>query len=385
MVYAEESEAVWPSAETLADPYPFYAKLRSTEPVHYDTRRRAWLLTRYEDCDLVLRDSTRFSSALGENGSMLVSDPPRHTRLRTLVSKAFTPRAIAALRPRIEAITDELLAALDGRETIDAIAEYAYPLPITVIAEMLGVEHERRDFFRAQSQAIALAMGVGLDPGSQDRSADAARQLRAYFADLVARRRTEPRDDLVSALIAVEERGDLLSERELLMMLQLLLIGGHETTVNLIGNGLLALLRHPDQLARLRDEHGGERRAIDELLRYDSPVQYTGRIARSAVELCGTAIGPGDRVRIILGAANRDPEQFAEPDTLDLGRDPCPHLAFGFGVHYCLGAELARLEGAIAIPAFLRRYPDVRLAADEVCWRPASVLRGLEALPLALR
>ena len=385
MVYTAEPEAAWPSAETLADPYPFYAALRRSDPVHWDERRHAWLLTRYQDCDLVLRDSERFSSALGDDGSMLVSDAPRHTRLRTLVSKAFTARTVAKLRPRIEAITEELLAAIDGAETVDAVAAFAYPLPIAVIAEMLGVEHERRDFFRAQSQAIALSMGVSLDPTTRQRASAAGRQLRAYFTELIARRREDPRDDLVSALIAAEDRGDLLSERELLMMLQLLLIGGHETTANLIGNGLLALLRHPDQLAWLRDEMGGERRAIDELLRYDSPVQYTGRIARDTVELGGKTIRPGERVRTILGAANRDPEQFAAPDTLDLGRDPCQHLAFGFGVHYCLGAELARLEGAIALPAIVRRYPKLRLASETVQWRPAAVLRGLEALPLALQ
>lgn len=368
----------------LADPYPFYRALREADPVHWDARRRGWVLTRYVDVERALRDDAHFSAEQGQPNSMLVSDPPRHTRLRSLVSKAFTPRRVRALTPRIQQITDDLLGQATGRDAIDVIADFAYPLPITVIADLLGVDHDQRDFFRAETTTIAMAIGMSTDPYAGAKASAGRGKLIAYFDDLIARRRAEPRDDLVSALVQAEDEGDLLTHSELMAMLILLLVGGHETTVNLIGNGLLALLRHPDQLERLRREDGIERTATDELLRYDPPAQMTGRVAKADVELGGRTIRAGERVRMILAAANRDPDVFPDPDRLDVTRDPNHHLSFGFGVHYCLGAELARLEGAIAISSFVRRFPDMRLLADEVPWRPAPVLRGLEALPLAL-
>ncbi len=382
----DDDHPLWPSDGFLADPYPYYRALRESDPVHFDARRRSWILLRYGDVERVLRGDSRFSAEQGQGPptSMLVSDPPRHTRLRTLVNKAFTPRTVRQLRPRIEAIVDDLLDALAGREEIDLIAEFAYPLPITVIAELLGVDPERRDFFRAESQKIARNIGPSADPYAGVRAAEGRGQLMRYFDDLIARRRAAPRDDLVSAIVQAEERGDLLSHAELRSMLLLLLVGGHETTVNLIGNGLLALLRHPEQLERLRDEEGIERQAVEELLRYDSPVQYTGRIARADVEIGGKEIRAGERVRVILASANRDPDVFADPDRLDLTRDPCHHLAFGWGVHYCLGSELARLEGEIALPAIVRRFPRLRLAEETLRWRPTAVMRGLEALPLSV-
>ena len=375
----------WLSAEFQADPYPHYRALRESDPVHFDEMRQSWMLMRYEDVDRALRETVRFSAEQGGTpNSMLVSDPPRHTRLRGLVSKAFTPATVRRLRPRIEAIVDDLLDAGADRETIDAIAEFAYPLPITVIAELLGVDAEDRDFFRAESQKIALAIGPSADPYAAARAGEGRGRLLAYFDDLIARRRAEPREDLVSAMIQAEERGDLLSHGELLAMLLLLLVGGHETTVNLIGNGLLALLRNPEQLELLRTTAGIERGAVDELLRYDSPVQYTGRLATEDTVIGGKQVRRGERVRMILASANRDPEAFADPDRLDLTRDAAHHLSFGMGVHYCLGAELARLEGAIALPAIVRRFPKLRLTEQTLRWRPASVMRGLEALPLAL-
>jgi cytochrome P450 len=379
-----DQRSPWLSEDFLADPYPYYRTLRETDPVHFDELRQSWMLTRYDDVERALRDHAHFSAEQGPPGSMLVSDPPRHTRLRTLVNKAFTPRTVRRLRPRIQAIVDDLLDAAAGRAEIDAIADFAYPLPITVIAELLGVEPERRDFFRAESQKIALSLGPSADPAAAAHAAEGRDRLMAYFDGLIAKRRAEPRDDLVSALIPAEERGDLLDHGELLAMLLLLLVGGHETTVNLIGNGLLALLRHPDQLELLRTTPGSERQAVDELLRYDSPVQYTGRVARSDVELRGKQVRAGDRVRMILASANRDPDAFDDPDTLDLSRDPCHHLAFGFGIHFCLGAELARVEGEIALPTLVRRFPDLRLTGQSLRWRPAPVMRGLEALPIAL-
>jgi cytochrome P450 len=372
----------WVSQEFLADPYPHYKALRESDPVHFDEMRGSWMLTRYHDIAGLLHDDDRLSAEQGIATSMLVTDPPDHTRLRTLVSKAFTPRTLAQLTPRIHEIVDQLLDAPSGHGEMDAISEFAYPLPITVIAEMLGVEPERRDFFRNASQKIAVALGPITDPQVALRAAEGRNELLVYLEGLVAKRRAEPRDDLISAMIQAEDRGDFLSHGELLAMLLLLLVGGHETTVNLIGNGLLALLRNPDQQELLRTEEGGEKRAVEELLRYDAPVQYSGRITKQDLEIGGKQIQAGQGVRMIVASANRDPETFDDPDSLDLTRDPCPHLAFGSGIHFCLGAQLARMEGQIALSTIVRRFPKIRLAATELRWRPAAVLRGLEALPV---
>ena len=382
MTYSASS--AWLSADLLADPYPLYKSLRESRPVHFDQLRQSWVLARYHDVERVLRDDAHFTAEQGVPNSMLVSDPPRHTRLRGLVSKAFTPRTVRQLRPRIQEIAGSVLDAVAGRTEFDVIDEFAYPLPITVIAELLGVEPEHRDFFRIQSQKIALSLGPNADPRVAERATEGRAELVRYFNGLIARRRVDPRDDIVTAMIGAEDRGDVLNHGEMLAMLLLLLVGGHETTVNLIGNGLLALLRNPDQLEMFRDEEGIERQAVDELLRYDPPAQYTGRIARKEVEIGGQTIRTGDRVRLILASANRDAEVFDEPDRLDLTRNPCDHLSFGIGVHFCLGAELARLEGEIALSTIVRRFPHLRLTGQALRWRPAPVLRGLEALPLAL-
>jgi cytochrome P450 len=376
--------ADWLSQEFLADPYPHYKALRESDPVHFDEARGSWLLFRYADVEPALRDNERFSAEQDLGGSMLVTDPPDHTRLRTLVSKAFTARTVAQLAPRIQHLVDELLDAAEARGEMDAIADFAYPLPITVIAEMLGVEPERRDFFRAASQKIAVAMGPITDPETAFRAMDGRNELLAYFEELIPKRKADPRDDVLSALVQAEDRGDSLTHGELLGMLLLLLVGGHETTVNLIANGLLALLRNPDQLELLRTESGIEKRAVEELLRYDAPVQYSGRVAKQNIEIGGKHIRAGEGVRMIIGSANRDPEAFDDPDRLDLTRDSHAHVAFGAGVHFCLGAQLARLEGQIALSAAVRRFPKLRLSTNELRWRPAPVLRGLEALPVTL-
>jgi len=376
----------WLSPQFLRDPYPFYAQLREEAPVHRDPLRGVWMVMRYHDAERVLRDTATFSARQGNagGGTMLVTDPPEHTRLRSLVSQAFTPRRVAEMAPRIEAIVRDLLDRMAGKDEFDAIAEFAYPLPITVIAELLGVDPERRDFFRAEGLKVAYSLGPSPDPEAMRRvgSGGGRDNLFAYFEELIEKRRKEPRDDLISALTQAEMKGDVLTHAELLAMLFLLLVGGHETTVNLIGNGLLALLRHPEQLALLRARPELAQSAVEELLRYDSPVQYSGRVCVQEVELSGVRIRPGEAVRAITGSANHDPAVFAEPDALDITREPNPHLAFGTGIHHCLGAALARLEGRIAIPAFLARYPRLALATDDPHWRPALVLRGLEALPL---
>jgi cytochrome P450 len=375
----------WLSKEFLENPYGYYKHLRETDPVHFDASRGSWLLTRYQDVAAAFRDETTLSAEQQPVAtSMLVSDPPDHTRLRSLVSKAFTPRTVMRLAPRIQEITDRLLDDAAERGEMDAIADFAYPLPLTVIAELLGVEPERREFFRAQSQKIAVALGPIADMRVAVSAAEGRNELLAYFSILIEKRRKDPRDDLVSALIQAEERGDFLNHGELLAMLLLLLVGGHETTVNLIGNGLLALLQNREQLELFRTENGIEKQAVEEFLRYDSPVQYSGRVAKVDCEIGGKQVRKGDGVRMILAAANRDPEVFAEPEALNIKRDPNPHVAFGAGIHFCLGAQLARLEAQIALPAVVRRFTRLRPATDELRWRPAAVLRGLEALPVAL-
>jgi cytochrome P450 len=372
----------WLSQEFLADPYSHYRVLRESDPVYWDETRGSWLLTRYQDVAAALRDDDNLSAEQGPAFSMLVTDPPDHTRLRSLVSKAFTARTVQQLGGRILEVVDRLLDAVAAHGEMEVIADFAYPLPITVIAELMGVEPERRDFFRHASQKIAVALGPITDPAVAMSAFEGRTELLQYFDELIAKRRNDPREDLISALLAAEDRGDFLSHQELLGMLLLLLVGGHETTVNLIANGLLALLRNPDQLELLRREEATEKGSVEELLRYDSPVQYSGRVARRDFEIGGKTIRAGDGVRMIVAAANRDPEVFAQPDILDLTRDPCPHLAFGSGIHFCLGAQLARLEGQIAISTAVRRFPAIQLASNDLRWRPAPVLRGLEALRL---
>jgi len=377
----------WVSQEFLRDPYPRYRELRERDPIHFNEARGSWVLLRYNDMVDVLRDDDRFSAERGVQiegapKSMLSSDPPDHTRLRTLVNKAFTARTVRNLMGRIQEIVDGLIEQNAGRGEMEAITDFAYPLPITVIAEMLGVPSEDRDFFRDQSQKIAVALGPIEDMDVAMEALDGRNHLVAYFNELIPKRKEDPDEDLITALLQASEAGDFLSQGELLAMLLLLLVAGHETTVNLIGNGLLALLRNPDQLDRLRNEEGIERSAIEELLRYDSPVTMTGRLAKQDVEIAGHAITAGQNISTIVAAANRDPEQFPDPDRLDLTRDPCNHLSFSAGIHYCLGAQLARLEGQIALSTLVRRFPKLSLATTDLRWRPAPILRGLEALPV---
>ncbi len=373
------------------DPYPLYRYLLGAAPVQWNDVLGAWTVARYADVVTVLTDA-RFSAERGFEGSseqyvaksMLVSDPPDHTRLRSLVQKAFTPRMVEQLRPRIEAIVEGLLEAIVARGgTFDLIDELAYPLPVQVIAELLGVPAEDRAKFHEWSAALAAGLNPLVSEANMERAMRGRDQLHAYFRSIIAERRREPRADLISSLVAVEEQGERLNERELVVMCNLLLIAGHETTVNLIGNGVLALVGNPQQLERLRaaaPESLGT--AVEELLRFDSPVQLTGRIARERVSLGGQDIAPGDWVLPLLGAANHDPAQFSDPDRLDLARNPNPHVAFGRGIHFCLGAPLARLEGQIAIGALAARLPKLELAGTPER-RDQITLRGLSHLPLS--
>jgi cytochrome P450 len=379
--------------EFHANPYPFYHRLRREDPVHHSTLG-PWVLTRYDDVELVLRDS-RFGRAGftpfldTDEGrlppSMLFRDPPDHTRLRSLVSRAFTPRVIEAMRAHIQEIVDRLLERVRAAGAMDLIADLAYPLPVTVICEMLGVPVEDQARIQQWSTDVARsldAIGMTADPQVAERGRIGRRALADYFRALLPERRRHPREDLLSSLITAEERGDRLTEGELLTTCILLFVAGHETTVNLIGNGVLALLRHPDQLARLRENPGLITSAVEELLRYDSPVQRTGRIPTADVEIDGRTIPKGSMVVAAIGGANRDPAHFPEPDRLDLGRPDNRHLAFGFGIHFCLGAALARVEGQVAIGTLLDRLPGLALATDTPEWRESSVLRGLKALPV---
>jgi len=383
--------------EFVADPYPTYHRLRTEDPVHHSPLG-FWVLTRYDDVVAALRDprlakeaiasfvAARFGAPVPAMGlSMLDRDPPDHTRLRGLVSKAFTPRVVEGLRPRIQQIVDGLLDGAAGRRSMDLIEEFAYPIPVIVICEMLGVPVEDHERFKGWSLDVARGLDlVWLGPDSEvGRRSIAARQaLGEYFRGLIAQRRAAPRNDLLSGLIAAEEAGDKLNEIELLATCILLLIAGHETTVNLIGNGTLALLRHRDQLERLRREPGLIATAVEELLRFDGPVQRTARIPSEDVSFGGRTIAKGEMVMPFIGAADRDPAQFPSPDRLDIGRTDNRHIAFGWGIHFCLGAPLARIEGQIAINTLVRRLPKLELATGQPEYRQSLTLRGLKALPV---
>jgi pimeloyl-[acyl-carrier protein] synthase len=384
--------------EFIEDPYPTYRHLRAEDPVHHNPLG-FWVLTRYEDVVTALRDprlakeaiaafvAARFGTPIPAVGlSMLDRDPPDHTRLRGLVSKAFTPRVVEGLRPHIQNIVDGLLARVEGKHSMDLIEEFAYPLPVIVICQMLGVPVADRDQFRQWGLDIARGLdSIMLPPDSEvgRRSTVARHALADYFRALIAERRAAPRRDMLSDLIAAEEAGDKLSVDELLATCILLLVAGHETTVNLIGNGTLALLRHPDQRQRLREDPGLIGSAVEELLRYDGPVQRTARIPSEDVTIGGRTIPKGELVMPFIGAADRDPAQFPEPDRLDIGRADNRHIAFGWGIHFCLGAPLARLEGQIAIGTLIERLPKLALATDSPEHRPSLTLRGLSSLPVS--
>jgi pimeloyl-[acyl-carrier protein] synthase len=387
--------------EFQADPYPFYHRLRTQDPVHRHPMG-FWVLTRYEDVLTALRDP-RFgrrgldeilidvygddSEPGGLPRSLLFQDPPDHTRLRSLVARPFTAPAVEAMRPSIQSLVDELLDRAEERNAIDLIADVAYPLPFLVICQMLGVPGDDRTEIRHWSADLARsvdALGPLGDSRLRERGRRARRALGDYFRGLVAERRRRPQGDLLSALIAAEEQGNRLTEGDVLAMCVLLFVAGHVTSANLIGNGVLALLQHPDQLQRLREEPALIANAVEELLRYESPVQRFGRVPLADVEIEGRTIPAGAIVVGAIGAANRDPAHFHDPDRLDLGRRDNHHLAFGSGIHVCLGAPLARAEAQIAVASLFRRAPGLSLQATAPEWRHSSTLRGLKALPVTL-
>ena len=393
------------SGPLLENPYPLYASLRASSPVFQvpipaDVGAGVFVLTRHADVHQALRDprlsaDRRRSDAisrnqkliprqvLGDEGlfrSMLMRDAPDHTRVRGLVNKAFTPRRVAELRPHVETIAKSLLAEPAAAREMDLIAQFSAPLPAIVIAELLGVPAEDHPQFRRWASAIVAAPTAIASGAEIDAAQRAIESLNDYLRAVILARRAEPRNDLISALVAAQEDRDALSDGELLATSLLLLLAGHETTTNLIGNGTLALLRHPDQLARLRAEPELLKSAIEEMLRWDSPVQGTLRAVTEPAEIGGVMLPRGALVIAGIGAANRDPEVFPEPDRFDVARRDNRHLSFGFGAHFCLGAPLARLEAEIAFRALFESFPRLALSGAPVHYRANPILRGLQAL-----
>ncbi|MET9533282.1 cytochrome P450 [Streptomyces sp. NPDC006649] len=384
-------------AELVADPYSAYSRLREAGPVHRITGTDglpAWVVTRYDDVRQALADprlslDKRNAAPGGYHGlalppaldaNLLNMDPPDHTRIRRLVSRAFTPRHIARLRGPIRETADSLLDAIEPYGHADLIASYAAPLPITVICDLLGVApHDRHDF-RSWTDAL-----VAPDPAQPHRAKESVRSMLAFFTRLIADKHASPADDLLSSLIAVRDDADRLSEDELMSLAFLILVAGYENTVHLIGNSTLALLSHPDQLSAVRADPGRLGGAVEELARYDGPVPLAiRRFPTEDITIGGVGIPAGETVLLSLAAAHRDPHRFTEPDRLDIGRDATGHLALGHGIHYCLGAPLARMETEVALAALLDRFPDLALdvAPDVLRWRPSMRSRGLLGLPV---
>jgi hypothetical protein len=390
--------------EVRADPYPFYSELRSEDPVHWDESMGFWVITRYADIASVYGD-TRFSRAQGLwrgferlpeveqsmaepvyrtfSKTMFYADPPYHTRLRGLVNNAFTPTAVEQMRPHIQRIVDGLLDAVQAKGEMDAIYELAHPLPILVITQMLGLPAEERGRFKQWSDDLFAILGsVPHAPELMERAGRSLAELTAYLTALSEARRHQPQNDLLSALVGAMEEGERLTQEELIANVTILLSAGHETTSNLIGNGLLALLRNPDQMQKLLDDPELVFSAVEEMMRYDNPVQIAYRSAAEDVEIGGKWIRKGQLVNSILAAGNRDPDRFSEPDRFDITRDEGRHLGFGLGIHFCIGAPLVRLEAQIAFSTILRRFRELRLATESWDWQEHPIFRGVKSLPL---
>jgi cytochrome P450 len=393
---------VFVTPEGQADPYPFYAQMREEARVSR-TAFGPYVVNGYEECLGVLRDprlgrgvGIEDSSAglFGDDGTrrgefldasqhnMLLSDPPDHTRLRRLVSRSFTPRQVERLRPAVHQLVDDLLHALAERGDVDFMAEFALPLPMAVIGELVGVPDAERPRLQPHVRAAAKGIEPVLSEEETEAAIEAIAFLGAYFEELLDERRRRPRDDLLSALVQARESDDRLSDEEITSTAILLFAAGFETTTNLLGNGLLALLRHPDQLADWRANPDIAPLAVEELLRFDSPVQFNLRTALEPADLLGEPLVRGDRIVVLQGAANHDPARFERPDELDLRRQDNTPLSFGWGIHHCIGAPLARMEGEIAFNALLARFGSLQLLEDEAHWRPSFTLRGLLGLPL---
>lgn len=388
---------------TNADPFPLFRRLQDEDPVHWSDRVKGWNITRYDDVraialdramsadrvrpffDVLPSEEQRRLADLGHYLTLwaVFKDPPDHTRLRGLMNRAFTPRAVEALRPNIERIVDDLIDAIVARGSADLIADFAYPLPASVIMDMLGVPRSDLGVMKVWSDDIALFVGIArATPDKYVKAQAGTREMAAYFRRLVAERRKAPREDMISALIAAEEQAQHLTEDEIVATCILLLFAGHETTANLIGNGVLAFLRHPGELAKLRARPELAESAVEECLRYDGPSGALARVVAVAHEMGGRPLKAGERVYAWMNAANRDPRRFADPDRFDIERPDNRHLTFGHGAHFCLGAPLARLEAQIAFPRLFERLQGLELTTEKFEWIDSLILRGVKKLPV---
>ena len=385
--------------DVIADPYPLLRELRETSPVHKTGFSDFWVLTRFEDCRAALRDQRLGSPEPGEEApsllastrqrrpdgtrSLLFLNPPDHTRIRSLVSRAFTPRRVEHMRPAVRAMTEELLDPVAAAGECDLIDKLAFPLPANVISELVGVPVADRDWLRPLVSDLAATLEPNRRPGEAERAEAASMKVNQYLNDLIDRRRAEPADDLLSGMIAASDGEDRLTQPEVAVTVSLIYAAGFETTMNLIGNMVHTLMRHPEQLARLRADRSLVPSAVDEVLRFEPPVQIDGRYARADIEIGGHLIPQGHGVLTLLGAANRDPAVVDDPDRFDVGRSEVPMLSFGSGIHYCLGAALARLEGQVVLEALLDRFSTWTPLRDNPPWKDRLTLRGLASLPVA--
>ena len=389
-----------------ADPYPNYRRVRETTPVYWSELLGSWVLTRYADVKAALLDQ-RLSAALTREAQaaqlsedlrrqlapvdellgrwVLFQDNPAHRRLRHALSGAFTPHVMAQLRPRIQTLADELIDAARGRGELDLVADFALRLPAMVIAELLGVPSTEYQRFQRWVHTIALYFAIGSLGNVVTIAAlrETVEEMADYMREIVDDHRRRPKDDLIGNLIALEQQGERLSEIEILSQCMLLLHGGYESTMNTISSGMLHILRNPDQQRLLGENPGLASAAVEEALRYEPAFQFVVRVAMLDLDIAGQVIEAGQQIVCVLGAANRDPAQFTEPDRFDIQRHPNPHLAFGYGAHFCIGAALARMEGQIAFSTLLRRLGGLRLANETPAWRPAFGVRSLETLPVA--
>jgi cytochrome P450 len=396
------------SDEILQDPYPTYARLHEEGPLHYvdvGSKWAVWSVFSHAECSSIAKDPRLSAkrakqmllplplsrqSEFSELARMLslwliFMDPPEHTRLRKLLNKGFSAAAVEGLRPQAEAIVDQMLKPLQHGSEVELMSEFANPMPVRIISELLGVPQALHGTFVNASRAIAVFRGNPNRTVEEARAAqDALVELTEFFRKTVAERRRNKGSDLISLLIDIEEEGEVLTEEELYAQCIALLFAGHETTRNLIGNGMYTLLQHPQETAELRERPEMIRSAVEELLRYESPVQFTARVLKEDVEVCGQQIRKGWTVLCMLGAANRDPKQFKEPNQLDLKRLNNQHLAFSAGLHFCIGAQLARLEGQIALLNLVQRFPEMKLTGPRPEWASTFGFRGLKSLPVIL-
>ena len=393
------------SSEALENPYPVYARLRNEAPVYFSPVLQCWLLTRYQDVIGAFRDprlSSRLTSSYGRHlppeilasiepllktlaSWVIFTDKPEHTRLRGLINKAFTPRMTELLRPRIQGLVEELLDAVEPAERMDVIKDLANPLPVIVIGEMMGLPREDRHLLKGWSDMLVGFLGGPFQtPELFEEAVRGITSMEDYLRQVIAERRKRPGEDLISQLLAAEEQGGLLNEQEILSTCSLVLFAGHETTTNLIGNAVNALLEHPDQLAVLQREPGAVPTAVEEVLRFDSPVQRQIRLAGEDLEVGGQRISKGQALVLVIGSANRDAAQFSEPDRLDVLRKENRHLTFGMGAHFCVGASLGRLEAQLALGTLLRRFPGLKRAEGTPDRVINLSLRGFTSLPVKL-